>query len=171
MQDNYSRAILNHQVARSCKAQYVFENLTTVKELYLKPAGIPSCQLITDDGSENHGSVHSITSSKEPPIIEHLIAQRDIEYSNSMIEAANKQLKYRFLYHRSIPDFAALLKFVAQAIEDYNNRPQAALNGLTPLEVLYGKQYDKAGYHAQIIDAKAKRITENKRTTCCSYTF
>ncbi|NII26638.1 hypothetical protein HB364_16230 [Pseudoflavitalea sp. X16] len=171
VQDNYSRAILGHRVAQSCKAQYVFENLAAVKEQYLQPAGMASCQLITDDGSENQGAVHFLTSTHEPPFIEHLIAQQDIEFSNSMIEAANKQLKYRFLYHRSIPDFAALQKFIAQAIEDYNNRPQAVLNGLTPLEVLNGKRYDKETYRQQIYAAKANRMAHNKRTSCCSYSF
>ncbi|PZR06930.1 MAG: hypothetical protein DI539_24255 [Flavobacterium psychrophilum] len=171
VQDNYSRAILSHQVAQSCKAQYVFENLNTVKEFYLKPAGIDNCQLITDDGSENHGGMKLFTTAGDVPVFEHLIAQQDIEFSNSMIEAANKQIKYRFLYHRDIPDFEALLKFIAQAIEDYNNRPQAALNGLTPLVVLNGKRYDKAAYGQQINAAKANRMAENKRMTCCSYSF
>ncbi|WP_315814202.1 integrase core domain-containing protein [Paraflavitalea speifideaquila] len=133
--------------------------------------GVTSCQLITDDGSENYGPVSAITSSDLPPIIEHLIAQQDIEFSNSMIEAVNKQLQYRFLYHRSIPDFAALQKIILQAIEDYNNRPHAALNGLTPLEVLHGKRYDKATYHQQVNAARAHRIAQNKRTSCGSYTF
>lgn len=136
VQDNYSRAILAHRIAQFCKAQFVFENLAEVKQHYLQPAGITLCQLISDDGSENQGDVKLITSCKESPLIEHLIAQKDIEYSNSMIEEANKQLKYRFLYHHAIPDFAALQKCVSQAIVDYNNR-----------------------------------ITENKRSACCSYSF
>lgn len=171
VQDNYSRAILTHQVAQSCKAQYVFENLAIVRKQYLQPANINTCQLITDDGSENHGPVKTLTSCTEFPLIQHLVAQRNIEYSNSMIEAANKQLKYRFLYHQSIPDFQALQKYVCQAIEDYNNRPHAALNGLTPLEVLNGTRYDKDYYRSQIIVAKANRIAENKRATCCSFSF
>lgn len=171
VQDNYSRAILGHRVAQSCKAQYVFENLTAVREQYLQPANINNCQLITDDGPENRGAIQLIAAISKPPLLEHLIAQQDIEFSNSMIEAANKQLKYCFLYHRSIPDFAALQKFIAQAIEDYNNRPQAVLNGLTPLEVLHGKRFDKEAYHIQITAAKVNRVAQNKRTACCSYSF
>lgn len=171
VQDNYSKAILAHQVAQDCKAHYVFGLLTSIKQQYLQPAGIESCQLITDDGPENHGVVKTITDSKEPPLIEHFIAQLDIEYSNSMIEALHKQLKYRFLYHQSIADHKALLRFIVQAIEDYNNRPHAALNGLTPLEVLNGKRYDKENYRFQILAARTNRLTENKRTACCSYSF
>lgn len=170
VQDNYSRAILVHQATQDCKAQYVFENLRNIKEQYLKPGGVDHGQLITDDGSENHGMVKLITNTKEPPFIEHLVAQLDIEFSNSMIEAAHKQLKYRFLYHYPIADYKALLKFIQQAIDDYNNRPHHALNGLTPKEVLHGKQYDKAGYHQQMATAKTSRVSENKRTACC-YSF
>ena len=60
-----------------------------------------------------------------------------------MIEAANKQLKYRFLYHLHIADHSALIKYIDQAMQDYNNRPHDILNGLTPLEVLYGKIFDQ----------------------------
>jgi hypothetical protein len=171
VQDNYSKAILAVQIAQSCLAKYVLQNLTFVKEHYLKPAGVASCQLITDDGSENHGVVQTITNSTEAPFIKHLIAQLDIEFSNSMIEALNKQLKYRFLYHHQIADYKALLQFIKKAIEYYNNPPQAVLNGLTPLEALNGNQYDKSLYLQQIIAAKAIRIVNNKRTACCSYSF
>jgi len=44
------------------------------------------------------------------PSLKHLIAQRDIEFSNCMIEA----------------------------VMDYNNRPHNILSGLAPAEVLQG---------------------------------
>lgn len=105
------------------------------------------------------------------PVITHLIAQRDIEFSNSMIEAANKQLKYRFLYHQHIPDHASLAIYLQQAVEDYNNRPHDVLNGLTPLEVLDGKVFDKEAFHQQTGQAKNVRIVENKKAGCCYYSF
>jgi hypothetical protein len=56
-----------------------------------------------------------------------------------MIEAANKQLKYRLLYHHYIPDYDTLVKYVEQPVYDYNTRPHHVLQGLTPLEVYKGK--------------------------------
>lgn len=167
VQDNYSRAILAHRVSLDCKAAHVFENLRKAKEHHLKPNGIERCQLITDDGAENKGMVATLINSQEPPVVQHLIAQLDIEYSNSMIEALNKQLKYRFLYHQKIADHEALLAFLEQAVEDYNNRPQSILNGLTPLEVLHGQPYDLIGYHQQITFARANRMEANKKMACC----
>jgi transposase InsO family protein len=169
IQDNFSRAILGYRVAAECKAHYTFDNLQDVIRQYLVPAGISSCQLITDDGSENAGPVKELISAY--PFLTHLVAQRDIEFSNSMIEAANKQLKYRFLYHQYIPHHEALIKYIEQAILDYNNRPRDILLGLTPLEVLNGKEVDITVLQQQIANAKSIRMTENKKAKCCYYSF
>ena len=171
IQDNFSRAILSCKVAPECKAQIAFENLTAVQAEYLRHAEIESCQLITDDGSENFGPVKGLVASSRSPSLRHLIAQKDITFSNSMIEAANKQLKYRFLYHHHIPDHSALVKYVGAAVLDYNHRPHAVLNGLTPFEVLHGGQFDQAADQQQIPMAKRTRIAQNKIAKCCYYSF
>ncbi len=105
------------------------------------------------------------------PSITHLIAQRDIDFSNSMIEAVNKQLKYRFLYHHPIANHAALINYLQQAVQDYNNRPHNILNGLTPLEVLDGKTFDRDTCQQQTALARNARIAENKKIQCCYYSF
>ena len=130
---------------------------------------IASCTLLTDDGSENAGPVKKLIAAY--PLLTHLIAQRDVEFSNSMIESVNKQLKYRFLYHQHIPDHAALIKYLEQAVEDYNSRPHDVLNGLRPLEVLDGKAFDKDACQQQMSLARTGRIGENKKNKCCYYSF
>jgi len=87
VQDNFSRAILAQTVALECKATITLDNLSKVHELYLKPKGVNRCQLITDDGSEKSGPVNEWDDDSTAPCVEHLIAQRDIIFSNSMIEA------------------------------------------------------------------------------------
>jgi hypothetical protein len=37
----------------------------------------------------------------------------------------------------------ALDEYVEKAVLDFNNCPHAVLNGLTPIEVLQGKRYNK----------------------------
>ncbi len=170
IQDNFSRAILSCKVATHCNAKIAFENLTDVYRQYLSQARIDNCQLITDDGSENFGAVKNWIASSPSLPIRHLVAQRDIDFSNSMIEAANKQLKYRFLYHHHIPNHLALVKYVEAAVQDYNNRPHDVLWGLTPFEVLNGHRYDKVAHDQQTLAAKICRIQENKKTKCC-YSF
>jgi hypothetical protein len=171
VQDNFSRAILVHTAKKECKAGTTLSILQQVYAQYLQPAGMSDCQLITDDGSENHGTVQQFLNNTSLPFIQHIIAQKDVAFSNSMIEAANKNIKYHFLYHRHIPDFESLIRYLKEAIDDYNNRPHDVLNGLTPLEMLNGKQFDKTALQSQIANAKAARINENKQFKCCNYSF
>jgi putative transposase len=171
IQDNFSRTILQWAVRTSCKAQTTFEILENVHEKYLHPSGIQNCQLISDDGSENYGPVKAFVENSQYPVIQHLVAQRDIEFSNSMIEAANKQLKYRFLYHHHIADYDALVKHVELSLNDYNNRPHHVLHGLTPLEVLQGKIPSPHTYAEQTQQSKANRLIENKKIKCCYHSF
>lgn len=45
----------------------------------------------------------------------------DILQSNSMVEAANKLLKYRYLFPKPIIHTTALTQTIEQALESYNN--------------------------------------------------
>ena len=76
------------------------------------PGCVRECTLLTDDDSENYGEVKQWIKASNNPKVNHVIAQADIPYSNSMIEAANKQLKYRFLYHQKINDYSRLGEYV-----------------------------------------------------------
>ena len=168
MQDNYSRAILSHQVSRERRAHHTFENLEKVKAEYLLPSKVKECTLLTDDGSENYGEAKKFVDENDRPKINHLIAQVDVHYSNSMIEAANKQLKYRFLYHQPVSDYPQLEKYVPKAISDFNNRPHHVLHGLSPMEVLNGKRYDEVAERKSMIEAKHNRANENRKLKCCN---
>lgn len=88
-----------------------------------------------------------------------------------MIEAANKQLKYRFLYHHHIADYDTLIKYVEQSVNDYNNRPHHVLHGLTPNEVLQGQMPEPDKYASLIQQSKAIRLVENKKIKCCDHNF
>ena len=176
VQDNFSRAILKYAVRLDCKAATMMELVSHVHSQYLQPAAHRACdnnlcQIMTDDGSENFGPVQDFLLSAESPTLQHIVAQRDVEFSNSMIEAANKNLKYRFLYHKQIAGINSLCQYLPQAIKDYNNRPHDVLSGLTPLEVLNGKTIDKISNSRQMQTAKAVRISENKQQKCCSCSF
>ncbi len=100
----------------------------------------------------------------------HQIAQSvGFVFSNSMIEACNKHLKYQFLYHKHIPDFDHLLAIVKAAIDDYNNKPHDVLNGLSPLQVLHGALPKDVDFTIQNELAKINRINANKATKqCCT---
>lgn len=170
-QDNFSRAILHYAVSTECKATVMLLLLRNVYVQHLQGTQTESCMLMTDDGHENYGPVQQFLSSTESPALKHIVAQRDVEFSNSMIEAAHKNLKYHFLYHKIIPNLESLCKFVPEAIDDFNNRPNAVLNGLTPLEMLNGIVFDKNYHLQQMQRAKAVRISRNKEQKCCEFSF
>lgn len=171
VQDNFSRYILSHTVATSCNASVMKELLKNVYDEYLQSANQSACELMTDGGNENFGATKEFLSETHNPSLKHIVAQQDVVFSNSMIEAANKNIKYRFLYHKHIADFDDLCTYTRQAIEDYNNRPHDALQGLTPTEVLNGMQADKNQLRQQIAYAQKLRIQQNKREICCTYSF
>jgi putative transposase len=90
-------------------------------------------------GQRTIEKLQSFSTKCQDPEITHLIAQKTIVHSNSMIEAANKQIKYHFLYHKEILNFEQLENYLLIAVADYNNRPNDAINALTPIEMLNGK--------------------------------
>ena len=91
-------------------------------------------QLLVDDGPENNGAVNDFLSI---PVTQFkkIIAQVDILQSNSMIEAANKRIKYDYLFTKELLDFEAVKVYISNAIESFNNKPLNVLTAYTPLEV------------------------------------
>lgn len=171
VQDNFSRAILDYTVNSSCKAGVMMDLVQNTYTIYLQPAALDYCRLMTDGGAENAGPVKDFLANTNNPVFEQIIAQRDVEFSNSMIEAANKNLKYHFLYQKHIADINSLCHWLPEAIRDFNNRPHNVLNGLTPLEALNGKTADNNLLIAKRQAAKMERIVKNKQQKCCNYSF
>jgi putative transposase len=169
--DNFSRALLHLHTHTHKKALYLFEGLQAVHTRFLQQSHINCCTLMTDDGSENYGPVQELVTTAQNPALQHVIAQLDIGFSNSMVEHAHKELKYQWLYHHSITSTEQLNQLLAQHLVQNNGRPRAVLCGLTPDEVLAGQMPVK-NLHATAIQKAAKaRIIENKKTKCCSVSF
>ena len=91
----------------------------------------------------------------------------DVDFSNSMVEAYNKFLKYRFLYLKDFPDFKALERYLPAAIQEYNEvRPHSAHGVLTPKEVLDGIQLSEDKLSNQIKEARIRRVMKHRNTGC-----
>jgi putative transposase len=169
IRDNFSRAILHTETALRVSAVLVSKSLQTVFEKYLQHIKLP-LQIMSDGGPENNcikDWIHSLNDCLE---VNHITAQLDVAYSNSMVEAAIRILKYYGLYQADIPDPPTLIKELNKAVADYNRRPNDGLNGLTPFEVLNGKIYTDI-FTEPSVDARSRRIRENKTLKCCSYSF
>jgi putative transposase len=118
VQDNFSRAILYFKCSLQHTAKHSFENPQNVHKYFLSPTEIEHCNLTTDDGIENHGEASAFLDTCKSMAISHLIAQKTIVHSNSMIEAANKHVKYHFLYHKEIAKFEQLKNCLPLSIKD-----------------------------------------------------
>jgi len=160
--DNRSRAVLGFTVNFSSHSRNTLANLKeaiTKHNLLDKPFW-----LVTDDGSENKGEVKIYV--KDNPNIKHKIAQLNIPYSNSMIEAVIKQLKYRYLKKKEFDSIEELIEALTIAIEIYNNRPRKIHLGKTPLQVLDSDEVDLAKYAALKKQVRKERIEENQNFSC-----
>lgn len=163
IRDNFSKAILGCKAAANCCSQSSKEILEEVLLKYnlLHTKGT----LITDDGSENKGALQDFIT-KPGMLWKKLIAQLDIIQSNSMAEAANKILKYQFLYHRCFETLSQLQVALPEILNQYNNMPSGSLFGLTPNEVLGGKIPDRKLFSDEINAAKKLRLQVNQKIIC-----
>jgi len=168
--DNFSRMILGWKISTEYKSSVMLDNLRNVYYTYLLEKENPLTALIVDEGSENKGFVCSAIKNKEIKINK-LIAQKDICFSNSMVEAVNKRMKYDFLFRNQLLDFDHTQRFLETAVIQYNNRPHSALFGLTPQEVFNGAQPDKTLFKPQIEQAKIFRKAENQALICNTCAF
>jgi putative transposase len=83
LMDHYSKMILGYSVENSSSPKAI-KNL--LKEAYLKHKNETPITLVTDAGVENvNNTVQEFLSSTNPDI-KHLIAQKDIPFSNSRID-------------------------------------------------------------------------------------
>ncbi|HYC83583.1 MAG TPA: DDE-type integrase/transposase/recombinase, partial [Chryseosolibacter sp.] len=158
--DNYSRKILTWLVAPKVKAD--FRRVTIVNALSELTTSTP-VTLITDCGPEN-SLVELIRSV--PMEINHQKALLDVHYSNSLIEAHNKLLKYNYLYNMTVRDPNHLNETLRWVIADYNNRPHVSLDGLTPNEACENKLINKQELSLHIQRATKKRKILNQVDRC-----
>ncbi len=124
-------------------------------------------QFLTDGGSENVNSIVSefINSSDIPT--QHIIAQKDVVFSNSMVEALNKVIKHQFLHHKEINNENQLISVMVDTIPIYNKiRPQMSLGGNTPEETFGGLSIDISRYTHNFTEQKQLRLAQNKKNNC-----
>jgi len=96
--------------------------------------------------------------------IKHLIAQKDIPFSNSKIEAFDKIIKHQFLFPKNLTNRNQLIKALAEDIVIYNTiRPQLSLKGNTPYETFNGKPMSISNYNTHFMSQKEKRISQNQQ--------
>ena len=151
----------------SCSQPKAIKEL--LQEAYSKHKNKEPITFITDGGCENVNSTvqQFLVSTNED--IKHLIAQKDIPFSNSKIEAFNKIIKHQFLLPRNSGNRIQLIDALHKDVLIYNTlRPQLTVEGNTPAETFAGKALDMSTYKTHFSEQKSLRVLENQQNSCKS---
>jgi len=159
LMDHYSKMILGFHLSKSPSGLAIKSLLISANQKY-HPKQV---QFLTDGGSENVNSNVSDFINQQQVPIEHIIAQKDVVFSNSMVEALNKVMKHQFLYPLLISSSKSLIDHLEKVVETYNTkRPQFSLGGNTPTETYDGLAIDFSRYTHNFKEQKSIRKQTNK---------
>ncbi len=160
--DNYSRRILSWKVAPT------FNPVATVEILLTASKGMVDGKpmLLADGGVENfNGAVNELVESG---LLNRVLAQTEITFSNSMIESWWRVLKHQWLFLNTLDSDRTVETLVAFYVQEHNSRlPHSAFRGQTPDEMYFG-----TGGHIPIEletsrkKAREARVEANRKRTC-----
>ena len=164
LMDNHSRFPIAWYANLNKTPMGTIKCLDKLRELNLPE----SVELIVDGGSENKNKWVDNYIAEHLPQVKLLEARKDVDYSNSMIEAFNKHIKYSYLFREPIYMFEGLRTFLDKAMNDYILKPRPVLKGRTPLEAFEQTPYplSKEKWKDHCRKAKEERIKFNKTNFC-----
>ncbi len=122
--------------------------------------------VVADAGSENvNGEVDDLLDGEEWTRV---LAQVEITFSNSMIEAFWRSLKHSWLYLHTLDSFVALRRLVEFYVTAHNEvMPHSAFQGQTPDEVFFGIGDEVTKRLSEAREsARKKRMKENRAAGC-----
>ena len=129
--DNFSRRILSWRLAQRLDP-------TTTCEI-LKEAGknldrTPT--VVADSGVENVNA--GVDQLMADGVVRRVLAQVEVSFSNSMIEAFWRSLRHQWLYLHSLESFTQLEQLIDFYVKEHNTQmPHNAFGGQTPDEVYF----------------------------------
>ena len=114
--DNYSRRILAWHLADN--ALSFSTRIVLLEAAKLIKNRDRQVKVLVDDGSENKGSIVDPVFD-DLPVLKRIVAQIQISFSNSMIEAFFSRLKHGWLYLNDLRDFATLEKLISFYVQEH----------------------------------------------------
>lgn len=166
LKDNFSKKILAWRLATklsmNISKEVVAEALQLAQE-FEKPVNV---SLVVDDGVENQNHVVDNFILSTTGEINKLTALKDIDFSNSAIEATFRTLKSFYLRPEDLQNTQTLESRLRFMVNDFcSARPNAELKGLTPDEVYFNA---KPMFHFsdRIREAIASRREFNRNENC-----
>lgn len=164
LMDHFSKKVLGYSIENSSRPKAIKDLL---EKAYKKYRNKEPITFVTDAGGENVNTTVQdflLTTNND---IKHLIAQKDIPFSNSKIEALNKIIKHQFLLPRNLANRKQLETALRDDILTYNTiRPQLSLQGNTPAETFTGKPVSLNTYKTHFSEQKNCRVIENQQNSC-----
>ena len=162
--DNYSRRILSWRLEERLGGGGTCRVLSdAVVQLNDCP---DHAMVLADSGSENvNGAVDDLLSGEK---LTRVLAQVEITFSNSMIEAFWRSLKHSWLYLHSLDSIAALRRLIEFYVTAHNEvMPHSAFQGQTPDEIFFGIGDEVATklLAARRI-AREERVKSNRAARC-----
>ncbi len=149
--DNFSRYIVAHQVFTEVSGENTKELLS--KAIKNKKVN----ELISDGGVENINKNVQEFSIKNK--ITQIIAQIDIQQSNSMIEAFFRSLKNNYLYFKPINTLDKAQELVNFYVNEHNNSiPHAGIKYCIPAQIYNGANINEQHQKLKAIHHKKLKI-------------
>jgi len=159
--DNFSRRILSWRIAERLDPTTTCEILKEAgKNLERTPT------VVADSGVENvNGQVDQLMADGR---VHRVLAQVEVSFSNSMIEAFWRSLRHQWLYLHSLESFTQLEQLIDFYVKEHNTEmPHHAFDGQTPDEV-YFDQTDRVRDRltAARHQARRARMEANRGESC-----
>ena len=136
--DNFSRRILAWKVAATFSMANTAAILGAAAQIRSRNDRKPErTTVLADSGVENvNGDVDRFIRSGA---FRRLIAQVEIRFSNSMIEAFWRSLKHQWLFLNELDTLSKVSELVAFYVDEHNSKlPHSAFRGQTPDEMYFG---------------------------------
>ena len=167
--DNFSRYVLAWKISDSLSGLGCRELLRAALKKAGELRGVDVPNVMCDSGTENLNSdVDALITSGD---ITRIIAQIDIDFSNSMVEALFRSLKHGHLFLQDLFSIDVLEKHGSFYFQQHNEvMPHAAFKGATPEEVYLGKwnvMIEKA-IPSELAAARKRRLEHNRSLERCS---
>ena len=122
--------------------------------------------LVADSGSENvNGEVDNLLKDEA---LTRVLAQVEVSFSNSMIEAFWRSLKHSWIYLHTLDNFTGLGRLIEFYVAAHNEvMPHAAFNGQTPNEMYFGTGVAVPAELAAAREiAREERMKANRSSGC-----
>ena len=161
--DNYSRKILSWTLEDRLGSGATCRIL---REAASQIVAAKEPTVVFDSGSENVN--REVTDLLESVDLTRVLAQVEVTFSNSMIEAFWRSLKHAWLYLHSLDNITVLHRLIEFYVVAHNQvMPHSAFGGETPDEMFFGIGDAVA---LELVTARKaareKRITDNRAAAC-----